>query len=229
MTRTIHYFRDEKALAGRAVKVFRAGYAEAVAKKGFFTVALSGGRSPLPFLRALAAQKGLDWKKVFFFFADERLTGLGAGASNFGTVKDLLFSKVPVPRSNIFPVPVSKGLKAAATYEKTIRGFFKGGKVRFDMVFLGLGTEGHTASLFPGSPALTERKKLAVAATAPAYAKPRGRVTLTFKALNSAGTAVFLVSGKEKKAVFNALISGQKDLPASNIRPARNLCLLYSE
>ena len=211
--------------------IFRAEYAEAAAGKGFFSVVLSGGGTPIPFLRELAAQKGLDWSRIFFFFADERLVDRKSKNSNFRAANDLLFSKAPIPRSNIFAVPVSKGPGAAAAYEKMVWGFFKsrGGRLSFDLVFLGLGTEGHTASLFPGSPALREKKKLAVSTLAPAYAPPRKRITLTLIALNSAKTAVFLVAGKEKKEILTALASAKKNLPASRIRPAETLHLLYAE
>jgi 6-phosphogluconolactonase len=228
MAKTVEYFRDENAMMARAAALFRRSYAEAIFKKGFFSVILSGGRTPIPFFKELAAQKSLDWNKIFFFFSDERLAGRGGKESNFGTARKFLFSKSPIPAANIFAVPVSKGAGAAKAYEKMILTFFKGHKISFDLSLLGLGADGHTASLFLGGPALLEKKKLALAVTAPAYAEPRRRVTMTLKALNSAKTTVFLVSGKEKKEIFTALAAASKDLPASKIKPADNLYLFYA-
>jgi 6-phosphogluconolactonase len=231
MTKNVEYFGSEKGMAERAVGIFREEYAKAAPGKGFFSVVLSGGRTPALFFRKLAAQKGLDWRRIFFFFADERLVDRKNKNSNFKTANDLLFSKAPIPPLNIFTVPVSEGSGTAAAYEKIIRGFFrsKGGGLSFDLVFLGLGTDGHTASLFPGSPALGEKKKLAISVLAPPYARPRRRVTLTLSALNSAKIAVFLVSGRAKKTAFDSLVKAQKNLPASGIRPAAHLYLFYSK
>ncbi|OGS06981.1 MAG: 6-phosphogluconolactonase [Elusimicrobia bacterium RIFOXYA12_FULL_51_18] len=229
MMRIIRRFRDERAMAEKAIKIFRTEYGKAVRKKGFFSVVLSGGKSPRRFLKILSAQKGLNWNKIYFFFTDERLEGRNLKHSNFRAADTLLFSKTDTPRSNIFPIPVSSdSSKAAEAYESAIRSFFGGGAVGFDVVFLGLGSDGHAASLFPGGSALREKKKLAAAVTAPAYVKPRKRVTLTLKALNSAKTAVFLVSGKEKKEIFTAFASGKKNLPALKIKPAGKLYLLHA-
>jgi 6-phosphogluconolactonase len=228
MTRTTLRFTDRNGLALRAAGIFKKEYASALCRKGRFDVVLSGGGTPLPFFRLLAARKGLDWNRIFFFFADERVAAGANGRGNFRAAEKLLFSRTGVPPSNIFAVPVS-GSDAAAVYEKNIRGHFPGGRPAFDLIFLGLGADGHTASLFPGSPALHETKRLAVAVKAPPYAGPRNRVTLTLKALNSAGTAVFLVSGKKKEEAFRALAGGTKNMPASRIRPAKKLYLLYSE
>jgi len=229
MTRIICRFRNEQAMAGKAIKIFRTEYEKAVRKNGFFSVVLSGGKTTRRFFKILGAQKGLAWNKIYFFFTDERLEGRNLKHSNFRAADELLFSKTDIPRSNICAIPIfSDPGKAAEAYERTIRAFFRGGAADFDVVFLGLGTDGHTASLFPGSSVLRERKKLAAAVTAPVYVKPRERVTLTLKALNSAKTAVFLVSGKGKKEIFAALASGKKKLPSSNVRPAVKLYLLYA-
>ncbi len=229
MLKTIARFKNKKAMTAGAITLFRAVYAKALAERGFMSAALSGGKTPLVFFKALAVEKGLDWGRIFFFFSDERLVRHDSRDSNYKAAGDLFFSKVQVPALNIFAVPVSKGAGAAAAYEKTIRCFFKARKVSFDLVLLGLGTEGHTASLFPGGPALREKKRLAVSVLAPAYARPRRRVTLTLKTLNSAKAVIFLVSGPEKKEVFESLAKAKKNLPASKIKPAENLYLFYSK
>jgi len=227
MTKTITYFKSTNTMAAGAVKIFKAAYGRALLKNGRFSVVLSGGQSPLPFFRLLAGQKGLDWDKIFFFFADERMVGPGSKYSNYKAAHDLLFSKTDVPRSNIFAMP-APGRGTPAGYERSIRAFF-GGRPAFDLVFLGLGPDGHTASLFPGSPALHEHKKLAATVSAPPGFGPRKRVTLTFKALNSAGTIVFLVSGKGKKDLFRALAAGEQGFPAAGIKPAEKLYLFYTK
>ncbi|MFA6434719.1 MAG: 6-phosphogluconolactonase [Elusimicrobiales bacterium] len=229
MNTSVESFRDKNAMAARAVGIFKAFYAKALKERGFMAVALSGGKTPLVFFKALAAQKRLNWGKIFFFFTDERLVRRDNKDSNFKSADDLLFSKAPVPPSNIFAVPASKGAEAAAAYENAINVFFRLDAPSFDLIMLGLGTDGHTASLFPGSPALKETGKLAVSVLAPAYARPRRRVTLTLKALNSARTALFLVSGRDKQEVFASLAAADKNLPASKIAPTEDLYLFYSK
>lgn len=185
--------------------------------------ALPGGVTPLPFLRRLAAMK-LPWERAVFFMSDERLVPASSRHSNFGSARRSLFSKIKIPRSNLRPVRPGPG--AAAAYERALKAAAGPGG-RLDLVFLGLGADGHTASLFPGSPALASRRL--VAAAAPAGAAPARRVTLTLKALNRAETVVLLAAGPAKKAAFLKAAAGDKKIPAGRLRPRGDLYLLFSE
>ena len=156
----------------------------------------------------------------------ERLVPITDPASNFGAALGALFSKVNIPARNLYPVNPGRG--AAAAYEKELIRE-AGASGALDLVFLGLGADGHTASLFPGSLGLTEKKRLALAVKAPAGIKPARRLTLTLKALNRARVLVLLASGPEKKKVFEAAARGDKKIPAGLLRPGGKLYLLYSE
>lgn len=194
-------------------------------KRGRFLAAVSGGRTPARLFKALTAA-ALPWERVVFFMADERLVPRSDPRSNFGAANSALFSKIDIPAGNLRPV--SPGHRAAAAYQqKIIRETGAAGVL--DLVFLGLGGDGHTASVFPGSPALTENKKLALAVKAPAGIKPARRLTLTFKALNRARVLIIMAAGPRKKQVFEAAARGDKKIPAGRLRPDGKLYLLYSE
>ena len=193
-------------------------------KKGRFLAAVSGGRTPARLFKALAATR-LPWDRAVFFMADERLVPITDPGSNFGAALGALFSKVNIPANSLHPVNPGRG--AAAAYERElIREAGPSGAL--DLVFLGLGADGHTASVFPGSPALTEKKKLALAVKASAGIKPARRLTLTLKTLNRARVLVLMAAGPEKKEVFEAAARGDKRIPAGRLRPGGKLYLLYS-
>jgi 6-phosphogluconolactonase len=177
--------------------------------------ALPGGSTPLPFFRRLAAMK-LPWEKTVFFMSDERLVPASSKHSNFGSARRNLFSKIKIPRANLRPLRLGPGGTAA------------GPEGRLDIAFLGLGADGHTASLFPGSPALASRG-LVAAAAAPAGVTPARRVTLTLKALNGAETLVLMAAGPAKRAAFLKAAAGDKNIPAGRLRPRGDLYLLFSE
>ncbi|OGR62197.1 MAG: 6-phosphogluconolactonase [Elusimicrobia bacterium GWB2_63_22] len=186
--------------------------------------ALPGGSTPLHFFRRLAAMR-LPWEKAVFFMSDERLVPASSKHSNFGSARRSLFSKIKISRANLRPLRPGPG--AAAAYENELKAAAGPGG-RLDLVFLGLGADGHTASLFPGSPALASRG-LVAAAAAPAGAAPARRVTLTLKALNRAATVVLLAAGPAKKAAFLKAAAGDKNIPAGRLRPRGDLYLLFSE
>ncbi len=220
--RIVKKFRSPEAMAAYAAGVF--AKALRAKKGGPLLAALPGGKTPLPLFRKLASL-GLPWEKALFFMSDERLVPSSSRQSNFGTARRLFFSKAAIPRSSLRPI--SPAGAAAAAYEKELLKATRG-RGRLDLVFLGLGGDGHTASLFPGSPVLSS-SQLVSAALAPRGVRPRRRVTLTLRALNKAGAVVLMASGRAKEKIFSRAASGDKNIPAGRLAPRGDLYLLFSK
>ena len=203
---------------------------QAVGEKGFFTVALSGGSTPRSLYSLLATgdrtpfRKQLAWDKVHFFWGDERHVPPEHPDSNYRMALESMLSKVPVPPENVHRIKAespSAG-KAADEYEGTLREFFKLSAEelpRFDLVLLGLGPDGHTASLFPGSEALHESRRLVLAPWVEKF--HAYRITLTPPILNNASSVIFLVSGQEKAETVQAILQAD---PLSKRYPAQLIC-----
>jgi len=218
-------------MAVRTVKRFRSGagmarFAAGLLKKalderpGRISVALPGGRTPLRLFQALAAAN-LPWERVAFFLSDERRVPASSSFSNFGSANKALFSKIAVPAENLHPAVSAKSLEKAIFKETAGTG-------RLDLVFLGLGRDGHTASLFPASPAWGSRR-LALAVKAPPGIKPPGRLTLTPAAIEKARVAVLLAAGPDKKEVFTLAAGSAASVPAGRLRPRGRFYLLFAE
>jgi 6-phosphogluconolactonase len=229
---------DEAALTAAALDLVSQAAREAVATRGRFVLALSGGTTPLPLYAAMASQGlGAPWERIVFFFGDERLVPPGDPRSTFGAVAPLLFTRAPIPVGNIHPMPVDirPASRAAAVYEEEMRDVFgicPGETPRFDLMLLGMGPDGHTASLFPGSPALAETAKLVVDVPAPRTAQPRvSRLTMTVPVINAARQVVFLVSAPGKEQALAKVLEGKPDpaLPASLARPEGGAVWLVRE
>lgn len=214
---------DAEALARRAAEWLSATLS---ATPGRTAVALSGGSTPRRLYELLAGPPfsgAFPWERVHWFWGDERFVPRDDPRSNYRMAREALLGRAPIPPGNIHPIP-TEGMPpaaAAAQYEETLRSFY--GAPRFDparplfaVTLLGLGPDGHTASLFPGSPVLGERERW-VAAAADAKAEPR--ITLTYPALDSSRHAAFLVSGEEKRSAFERLRRGDEALPATHIHP----------
>jgi 6-phosphogluconolactonase len=209
-----------------AEEVLRAA-AEAIARRGRFTIALSGGSTPrnLYTLIAANASASLPWDQMFFFWGDERHVPLNDPDSNYRMAKETLLSKVPIPPANIFPVPADNPDAAAAAqaYEDTLRKFFAlapGEFPRFDLILLGMGPDGHTASLFPETAALQEKSRLVVANWVEKLSN--SRITFTLPVLNAARCVAFLVSGADKAAVLHEVLEGKapgEKYPSKLVRP----------
>jgi 6-phosphogluconolactonase len=200
---------------------------ECVAEHGRFTIALSGGSTPKNLYNLLAtnARTSLPWDRMFFFWGDERHVPPTDQDSNYKMVEEAMLSKVPVPESNIFRVPAENPDAAAAAeaYEQTLRKFFSletGQFPAFDLILLGLGPDGHTASLFPETAALAEKSRLVVAN--PVEKLNTNRISLTLPVLNAARCVAFLVSGTDKAAAVQSVLQtdapGTK-FPAKLVRP----------
>lgn len=213
---------DAGALAQTAAdEVLRA----AQAANDRFTLALSGGSTPKHLYQRLAAADfaaRLDWPRVHLFWGDERCVPPDDPASNYRLARETLLDHLSIPSVNIHRIPgEQEPAQAAARYDRRLRDFF-GGLPRFDLILLGLGDDGHIASLFPHTPALQERHRYAVHSTAPV--PPIHRVTLTLPVINAAARVLFLVSGAGKAAILRRVLEGEAtadDLPAQLIRPAR--------
>ena len=186
---------------------------ESVKERGRFTIALSGGSTPrgLYTLIASNASTALPWDRMFFFFGDERHVSPDSPESNFRMANESLLSKVSIPSKNIFRIPSENfdAEAAAREYEKTLRDFFGTAAKqcpRFDLVLLGLGPDGHTASLFPQTPALREESRLVIANWVEKL--KTYRITLTLPVINATRRVVFLVSGTDKAAALHEVLEG---------------------
>jgi|SRR5579872_1098329 len=203
--------------------------AKAIRSRGRFTVALSGGSTPRGLYSLLASGKfNVAWDKTLFFWSDERHVPPTDAESNFHMANEILLSKIGVPPQNIFRVPAEeKNADAAArAYEDTLRAAFglKSGEIpRFDLILLGIGTEGHTASLFPGSPALEETARLVTANWVEKL--HTARITFTYPLLNNAACVIFLVSGAEKADILEQIFEGTGNLPAQKVCPVNGRLL----
>jgi 6-phosphogluconolactonase len=220
--------RDPDALARRAAQRFMAAGTEACARHGRFAVALSGGSTPKMMYALLTGpdfSKELDWARVHVFWGDERCVPPDHPESNFRMAKEALLDKIALPPANVHRMRAEEVPDPAAdAYENEIKRFFalhSGQLPRFDLVLLGLGEDGHTASLFPGGRVLDERDRLVVA---PYVEKLQAhRLTLTLPVINAAARVIFLVAGASKaKVVREILHAGETaaPYPAARVRPA---------
>ena len=222
----VQVYPDGAALAQAAAAHWVARATEASATRGRFAVALAGGTTPRAAYALLAtpAWAGLvDWARVHVFWGDERCVPPDHPESNYRLAHEALLAHVPLPPANVHRVRGEQEPEAAAAdYEHTLRHFFgPGSEPRFDLVLLGLGRDGHIASLFPGTAALAETARLVVAVAAAYEERPTWRISLTLPALNAAHEVVFLVSGAEKAAIVRtALGNAEARLPAQLVRPA---------
>lgn len=200
---------------------------EAAGRGGRFSVALSGGSTPKA-LYSLLATPGfagrIPWPKVHLFWGDERCVPPDHADSNFRMVRESLLTKVSLPPENIHRMAGEKEpMLAAGEYEAELKIFFQlggGGLPRFDLILLGLGEDGHTASLFPGTAALNERERLVTANFVARLSAHR--LTLTLPVLNHAAQVLFLVAGKSKATIVKELFATESGagLPAARVRPA---------
>ena len=218
---------DASALAEAAAGAIVEAAMDAVAARRRFTVALAGGATPRETYMKLAGPpfaESVPWDRTWAFFGDERCVPPDHAESNYRMASETLLSKVGIPAERIYRMRgEAEDPEAAATeYARTLATLFetrRGGLPRFDLVLLGLGLDGHIASLFPGSPAAKEIFRTVVAVHAAAARIPQ-RLTLTFPVINAAARVIFLVSGAEKGKTLKAALSDGGLLPAGMVRPA---------
>ena len=224
---TVRVAADSEALARDAATVFTTAAVDAVRDRGLFTVVLAGGSTPRGLYSLLAGDPGfqskIPWTRIQFFWGDERPVPPDHPESNYRLAHETMLSRVGVPAEHIHRIRAEDTASAADAYEETLKEFAgPGGRSwpSFDLVLLGMGADGHTASLFPGTDALRKTTRLVVAN----WVEKLGsyRITLTVTALCSTAHAVFLVSGADKAATLRAVLQSEaptETLPASLIRP----------
>jgi len=229
----------------RAAAEFIAELAEArIEERSIFTLVLSGGSTPRLLYEELARQpisKRIEWPKTYIFWGDERYVPVNHPESNYGLALRALVSKVNIPPENVHRILTESvsASAAAVAYEETLRYFFRtpvGNEDNryfpsFDLVLLGLGQDGHTASLFPGDAALEEKYRWVVGVDSASASPPVPRITLTFPVLNRADCIIFLVSGSRKKEVFEEIMNNPETTayPAARVRPSGRLLWFVDE
>jgi 6-phosphogluconolactonase len=250
MNPEISYFPDQESLSLEAARFIVQVAKKCAAEKGYFTLALSGGSTPHRLYERLSLPPFLQempWPQIHFFWGDERCVPPDHEDSNYGLAFRSLLSKIPLPEKNIHRIPVEKGPgpEVALDYEKEIRSFFQmsgwgrspsgsgdgiSSVPAFDLILLGLGRDGHTASLFPGDPAMKEENHLTAYVPEPGQAPMIPRITLTLPLINQADRVLFLVSGVEKKEVLQSILHPPKSepdrSPAARVNPKGLVCWL---
>ena len=221
-------FANIDQLSSAALDGLLAIVQESVAQRGRFAIALSGGHTPAKlytlWAQAERAGRRTPWDRVHLFWGDERFVPFDDPLSNYRMTHEALIAHVPIPATNVHPAPTGLAFPEAAAqaYESELRKFFGAAPPAFDLQLLGLGPEGHTASLFPNSPALEEKQRWVMAVKAPA--RPPDRLTFTPAVLNLGQNTFFLVAGTDKRGIVSALRkepdAGQSSYPAARIRPS---------
>jgi 6-phosphogluconolactonase len=225
------------ALADAAADRIVAAARNAIRRRGRCTLALSGGSTPrlvYPLLVSPPRVDAVDWSRVEFFWGDERAVPPDHAESNFGVARTLLLDHLPgIRQEAVHRMPAdAPDLDAAAhRYEAELRRAF-GERPndhdfpRFDLIWLGMGRDGHTASLFPGAIAVEERRRWAIPCTAPSEVAVAKRMTFTLPLINAARIALFVVAGADKAPAIRSVRSGSRELPASRVRARSTLWLL---
>jgi len=201
----------------------------AQASNGPFRVSLSGGSTPKALYSLLASEAFVErfpWGRVSWFWGDERFVPYDDPESNYRMTREAMLAKAPVPPANIHPVPTDGAPEdAALRYERTLQAAYgsdtlDGARPLFDVTLLGLGPDGHTASLLPGDPVLAERRHWVAAI---AHGRPEVRITMTYPAIESSRHVAFLVAGSEKAKILQTVLAGGSDVPAARLRPIGEL------
>jgi 6-phosphogluconolactonase len=217
---------DLEELAHRAARLITdlAG-----SSRGRFAICLSGGSTPRRLYQLLAGapyREAMPWDRVHWFWGDERFVPWDHPDSNYRMAREALLAHVPAPAQNIHGIATSGDpAEAARDYERVLKSYYGGGSLDparplFDVELLGLGPDGHTASLFPGTKVLEERQRWVAEVVG---AKPEVRITLTFPPLESARHTAFLVAGSDKREPLTRVLAGDRELPAARLHPAGEL------
>ncbi len=235
MKPTIKIFETADELAGALADEFQKAVNEQAKLNKDFYIALSGGNTPALFFQNLAStqyRENIAWQNVHFFWGDERCVAPDHPDSNFGMTKKNLLDHIAIPPQNIHRIlgeenPVTESKRYAQEIESIVPEDISG-FLQFDWIFLGLGTEGHTASIFPGSGVLKNQKNICAVATHPESGQHR--ITLTLPVINHAKRVSFLVTGENKASVVAKILAGteeSKSLPAASVRPVNGILEWY--
>lgn len=230
MSSTLRVFKDSDELAVHAADRIVRIAQDAIRVRGRAMQALSGGSTPKKTYRLLAQparRRRIDWAHTYLFFGDERFVPPDDPSSNFAMVQETLLEPASTPAGHVFPVPtqLATAALAAGEYAATLTRTFGMGESsdppRFDLILLGLGDDGHTASLFPGAASLWVTDRWVVASPPGSLPPPVERITLTFPVLNAAREILFLVAGQNKAAALQDVLEGR---PGRAERPAAAVC-----
>ena len=221
----IRIFKDLEELSRVAANLFTEQAAQSITERNRFLVALNGGTTPTRLFQLLASEERekVDWSKVHVFWGDERCVPPEDPGSNYEQARDVLLSHVPIPKPNVHRIQGELGpAEASKDYTLTLKQFADSslGWPRFDLVYLGMGEDGHTASLFPGLPVDVEQPTLPV--TAHYQDRPANRVTLTPLVFNSAHVIAFMATGEKKAETLAQVLTGGYNpalYPAQRIHP----------
>jgi 6-phosphogluconolactonase len=217
-------------IAEEAARQFFKLAEETITRQGWFSVALSGGNTPRVLHELLARpplRNVVEWSHVHVFWGDERFVPADNPESNFRMARESLLDHVPIPAENIHPVPTGEATaeEAARRYAETLKEFFDANTPKFDLIFLGMGPDGHTASLFPGYWELQSGGNTIVSVVKDAPKPPPVRITLTLNAINNAANVIFLVTGRDKAEAVKSVMEGALELPATKVQPVRGKLL----
>jgi 6-phosphogluconolactonase len=222
----VEVLADPQALARHVAEWITSA---ALAAKGTFRVSLSGGSTPKALFALLASDDFVGrfpWSQVSWYWGDERFVPYDHPESNYRMTREAMLDKAPLPPGSVHPVPADgTPEEAASRYERTLQAAY-GATVLdptrplFDITLLGLGSDGHTASLLPGEPVLRERERWVVAVS---HGRPEVRITMTYPVIESSRRVAFLVTGKEKTAIFRTIRVGDSDVPAARVSPVGEL------
>jgi len=217
----IQIFPNSVELARAAAELFVVRCREAVEERGVFTVALSGGSTPKFLFELLAGEfrDQLAWPEIHFFWSDERHVPPDHADSNYRMANEAMLSRVPVAKNNVHRVLSENpnAAEAASAYEQTLIEITQQTLPELDLILLGLGTDGHTASIFPGSEVLHETKGIVAAPWVEKF--QTYRITMTLPLLNNGASVVFLVSGSEKATIVKEVLEGPEKYPAQAVKP----------
>lgn len=210
----VNVFEDEEHMIGALAERIVDMAAACQKRTGRFVAALSGGNTPRPLYEKLASEpfvSRMDWESCFFFLSDERCVDHASSESNYNMIRQCLLQKAPVPEENIFATRFQEEdpVKSAADYQSTIENFFgdSGAVPAFDLILLGIGPDGHTASLFPGTAALDEKDRLVVANFVEKF--DAYRITFTLPLINRAEHVFFMVTGHAKSEIVASVLSDE--------------------
>ncbi len=226
-------FASPVHLARAAAETVTETLRTAVAERGRASFVLTGGSTPKALYQRLATHyhDALDWQRVHIFWGDERYVPPDDDDSNTRFAHETLLDDLPIPDTQIYPIPTSDTPEAdARAYEQMLRDYFGDGPPAFDLVLLGMGGDGHIASLFPERDALNETERWVVATDAPPTSPVRERISLTFPILNAARTVLFLVSGESKAdAVHSVFRDPDRSPPAERVGAQERLLWFVDE
>lgn len=228
----LHVFPDTEALAAAAAEEIASRLREAIEQRGRASFVLTGGDTPKPVYRLLASDyaDALDWGQVHVFWGDDRFVPPDDEQSNLNMARETMLNDLSIPDCNIYPIPTTlpNAEAAAAAYHETLQAFFAGDAPAFDVLLLGLGSDRHIGSLWPGTEDVREEERWVIHTESPPHQPVRDRVTMTMPLLKAGRTTIFLVAGEGKAEAARAAIE-QNEGPAARVTARDRLAWYLDE